>query len=91
MNKERERVMSTLDFDKIQRIMTAENWTWMGEAPSVQQLKDTLNDMIDQAFDSMKSGSNNWCIHQTGGFTVFAGRLKTGVVTLEVTFGPSSF
>jgi hypothetical protein len=93
VNKYIDDIMDNFNFDKVLITMEALDWKWIGEAPSMDDLRNQAERLLRGAAESRLGAfkDTHWelgIINATGGFqaTAFCDEAKTQITGLDLKF-----
>jgi hypothetical protein len=93
VNKYIDDIMDNFNFDKVLITMEALDWKWIGEAPSMDDLRNQAERLLRGAAESRLGAfkDTHWelgIINATGGFqaTAFCDKAKTQITDLDLKF-----
>jgi hypothetical protein len=82
-------IMNRFNFARCLQVMHAINWTWRGSVVTLDDLKSTAMELMDQAIRSYNNNDGRWAQVSTGGFAARVEELEAGA-RLTLTFSVES-
>ena len=61
------RIIRNFDFQKVNKVMIATDWKWMGKRPKIHEMKKKAEHLLSMLLNH----PNNYTSFSTGGFTAF--------------------